>query len=95
MPEYKYRAVAAGGDLLEGVIDAPTKSRAIEKLQQAGHMPISADEVKDKPGFLFGNKLRIRKHGNVSKEEMVFKKYSECEGFIEEQKQICDDLDHN
>ena len=45
MPNFRYKAVAAKGDILQGVIDAPSRSVAIEKLQSAGHLPISADEV--------------------------------------------------
>ena len=51
MPVFRYKAVAVKGEILQGVIEAPSRSEAIEKLQGAGHLPISADEI--------GNKKRL------------------------------------
>jgi general secretion pathway protein F len=50
MPAFHYKAVAASGEMLEGEIDAPSQSIAIERLQNAGHLPISAVESTGKPG---------------------------------------------
>ena len=44
MPVFRYRAVSHGGEMLQGEIEAPSKAAAIEKLQGAGHLPISAEE---------------------------------------------------
>ena len=46
MPTYRYRAVSnQGGDVLNGVIEAPSRELAIARLQHAGHLPISAEET--------------------------------------------------
>jgi len=45
MPKFYYKAVAANGELLEGEMDAATQAMVIGKLQNAGHVPISADEI--------------------------------------------------
>lgn len=45
MPTYFYKAVSHSGEMLEGEMDAPSQSVAIEKLQSSGHIPISAEEV--------------------------------------------------
>ena len=50
MPAFHYKAVAASGEMLEGEMDAPSQSIAIERLQSAGHMPISAEERTGKAG---------------------------------------------
>ena len=44
MPVFRYRAVSHGGEMLQGEIEAPSRAAAIEKLQGAGHLPISAEE---------------------------------------------------
>jgi len=45
MPKFHYKAVAANGELLEGKMDAATQGMVISKLQNAGHIPISANEI--------------------------------------------------
>ncbi len=45
MPSYFYKAITSNGETLEGEMEAPTQSAAIEKLQNSGHIPISAEEV--------------------------------------------------
>jgi general secretion pathway protein F len=50
MPAFHYKAVAASGEMLEGEMDAPSQSIAIERLQSAGHLPISAEESTSKSG---------------------------------------------
>jgi len=44
MPRFHYKAVAANGEILEGEMDAPSQTIAIDRLQSAGHLPISAEE---------------------------------------------------
>ena len=44
MPVFRYKAVSHGGEMLQGEIEAPSQAAAIEKLQGAGHLPISAEE---------------------------------------------------
>jgi len=45
MPKFHYKAVAANGEFLEGKMDAATQGMVISKLQNAGHIPISANEI--------------------------------------------------
>jgi general secretion pathway protein F len=45
MPRFRYKAIATTGEALEGELDAPSRQSAIDRLQSAGHLPISADEV--------------------------------------------------
>ncbi|MCI0400769.1 MAG: type II secretion system F family protein [Gammaproteobacteria bacterium] len=44
MPRFHYKAVAANGEILEGEMDAPSQTIAIDRIQSAGHLPISAEE---------------------------------------------------
>ena len=46
MPIFLYKALTASGEKLIGEIDAPSKSVAIDRLQHAGHIPLSAVEKK-------------------------------------------------
>lgn len=48
MPIYHYKAVAASGEITEGDIEAPSQKIAIDRLQSAGYLPISAAEKSDK-----------------------------------------------
>ena len=48
MPVYHYKAVAANGEKLEGEMDAPSQTDAINRLQSAGHLPISAEIISSK-----------------------------------------------
>lgn len=45
MPVFHYKAVSHGGEVLQGEIEAPSQAVAIEKLQGAGHLPISAEPM--------------------------------------------------
>ncbi|MBL1140419.1 MAG: type II secretion system F family protein [Proteobacteria bacterium] len=45
MPNYFYKVVTNNGETLEGEIEAPSQSTAIEKLQNSGYIPISAEEA--------------------------------------------------
>ena len=44
MPIYSYKALTPNGETLEGEIDAPSKDAAIDRLQHAGNIPLSAVE---------------------------------------------------
>ncbi len=46
MPIFLYKALSASGEKLNGEIDAPSKSIVIDRLQHAGHIPLSAVEKK-------------------------------------------------
>jgi general secretion pathway protein F len=45
MPRYKYKAVSAAGEILEGEIDAADRQAVIDGLHRQGNTPIRADEV--------------------------------------------------
>ena len=59
MPIFLYKALTASGEKLIGEIDAPSKSVAIDRLQHAGHIPLSAVEKKGnrKTSFLDFKKI--------------------------------------
>jgi len=45
MPTFRYRAVAASGNIVEGEMEAATRAAVVERLRDQGHLPIRADEV--------------------------------------------------
>ena len=45
MPRFHYRALAEGGVAVSGEVDAPSVERAVERVQELGHFPLSAVEV--------------------------------------------------
>lgn len=59
MPIYLYKALTANGETLRGEINAPSKNVAIDRLQHAGHIPLSAVEKKGnkKTSFLDFKKI--------------------------------------
>lgn len=42
MAVFRYRAVSASGESIEGEMEAPNRDEVINKLQEAGHLPIEA-----------------------------------------------------
>src|SRR5882762_3444288 len=62
MTRYRYRAVAASGETIEGTLEAADKRTAIERLQALGHVPIRADEIAADPlsSLLAGDLFRAR-----------------------------------
>ncbi|MDE2583170.1 MAG: type II secretion system F family protein [Rhodospirillales bacterium] len=47
MPEFRYRAVAPSGGVIDGRMAAPDKAAVVASLQQSGHIPIRAQEIAD------------------------------------------------
>ena len=45
MTRFRYRAVTAAGDVLEGEMEAASQALVIRRLQSQGHFPIRAEEV--------------------------------------------------
>ena len=45
MPKFKYKAVGSNGQVIKGELSAPSQQAAINSLQNAGHLPISAQEI--------------------------------------------------
>jgi general secretion pathway protein F len=66
MPIYIYKALTVSGETLIGEIDAPSKSVAIDRLQHAGHIPLSAVEKKGKGKSSFLDFKKIIDHDKVS-----------------------------
>ena len=45
MGRFRYRAVAASGELLQGEMDAASQATVVERLRGQGHLPLAADEI--------------------------------------------------
>lgn len=56
---------------MQGVIDAPSRQAAIEKLQHSGKLPISADELSDKLRFRFTAFHDLLQKDKVGKQDVV------------------------
>ncbi|MCB1866433.1 MAG: type II secretion system inner membrane protein GspF [Chromatiales bacterium] len=46
MPNFRYKAATAGGETVDGEIDADSRARAVAQLQSQGYIPIRIDEVR-------------------------------------------------
>jgi general secretion pathway protein F len=51
MPSFRYTAVSPAGELIQGVLDAPTEHAVIEKLRQQGSLPMRAEPAETSRGF--------------------------------------------
>ncbi|MGV6852284.1 MAG: type II secretion system F family protein [bacterium] len=51
MPSFQYKAVSSAGETLQGAMEAPDRDTVIRRLQDQGHIPISAEQ--DSGGFSF------------------------------------------
>ena len=45
MPLFHYKAVAASGEIVEGAMEAGSRSAVVLRLQAQGHVPIRAREA--------------------------------------------------
>jgi general secretion pathway protein F len=45
MARFRYRAVAASGELIHGEMDAVSQATVVERLRGQGHLPLAADEI--------------------------------------------------
>ncbi len=52
MSLFRYRAIAANGDVVQGEMEASNQGTVIERLRAMGHMPVAADEVATGRGLL-------------------------------------------
>lgn len=52
MSQFRYKAVNAAGDILEGEMEAANREAVVARLHDLGHTPIRADEIKG--GSLWG-----------------------------------------
>ncbi len=70
MPLYKYRAVSASGDILEGEMDAPSTATVAERLVELGHTPVRAVEAGDASAKRFDPSQFFRLQRNVSRRDL-------------------------
>lgn len=72
MPDFRYKAISArDGSLLQGVLDAPSRASAIDKLQQTGRLPISAVETTTGSSFDVSQLLKWRRPNAVTRKDVT------------------------
>lgn len=50
MAQFRYRAVTSAGEIVEGALEAPNRTAAIDRLRGQGHTPIRADPLVERTG---------------------------------------------
>jgi general secretion pathway protein F len=50
MPRFRYKAVTSTGEIVEGALEAPSRSAVIDRLRGQGHMPIRAEALAERAG---------------------------------------------
>ena len=45
MPQFRYRAVTHGGEIVIGEVDAPSRDEVVRRIEYLGHLPIDAEIV--------------------------------------------------
>ena len=43
MPSFRWSAINGGGDVVDGVMEAPDRGVVVERLQRQGHLVLRAD----------------------------------------------------
>lgn len=77
MTLYRYKAVSADGEAIDGEMEAESRSAVGRKLQELGHFPIRADEVTEAQGQtwlnrdLFGGRRVSRKAVTLMTRELA------------------------
>ena len=72
MPDFRYKAIASGdGSVLQGVLDAPSREAAIGKLQDAGHLPVSAVETNAGRSFDIGRLPQRLRRNDVTRKDVT------------------------
>lgn len=71
MPKFRYKAVGQGGQVTQGVMEAESKQAAIQSLQDAGHLPISAQELGSGRRWLPDWSRLFRRRNTVSRNDTV------------------------
>ena len=54
MTNFRYRAIAPTGEILQGVMEAATKDEVIAKLQEQGNVPIEAQPADKSAASIVG-----------------------------------------
>lgn len=72
MPNYRYKAISSGdGSVLQGVLAAPSREKAIGKLQDTGHLPISAVQTTTGRSFDVSRLLAWRRPTNLTRKDVT------------------------
>jgi len=71
VPNFRYKAVSASGETLEGEMEAPDQAAVVRRLQSAGHLPISADVADGGSGSLLTRDLFARRRANRRDVQML------------------------
>ncbi|MES9846067.1 MAG: type II secretion system F family protein [Candidatus Sedimenticola sp. PURPLELP] len=62
MPVFQFKSATPSGDIVEGTLDAPSRSKAVEKIQSQGQLPIRVEEYRakaEKPRFKLARRRKI------------------------------------
>src|SRR5215468_12318805 len=59
MPQYRYRALAQGGEIVVGEVEAPSDDEVLRRIEYLGHLPIDTEVVT--PSVLSGGSGFSRK----------------------------------
>jgi general secretion pathway protein F len=59
MPQYRYRALAQGGEIVVGEVEAPSDDEVLRRIEYLGHLPIDTEVVT--PSMLSGGSGLSRK----------------------------------
>ena len=51
MPSFRWSAVNAGGDVVDGVMEAPDRTAVVERLQRQGQIVLRADPAEGRRGW--------------------------------------------
>ena len=70
MPSFRYKAVASNGETLEGEMDAPDRAGVVARLQDLGHTPIRADQIRSR-SFLALLNTDVFGERRVSRKEVM------------------------
>ena len=72
MPVFRYKAVSGKrGDILRGMIEAPSRELALARLESAGHLLISAEQVGAGRSFEPGRLLAWRRRDRINRKDLA------------------------
>ncbi len=72
MPQFRYKAISATGETLEGEMEAPDQAAVVQRLQSAGHLPISTDSAAAADaGSVLSRDLFARRRANRRDVQML------------------------
>ena len=72
MPSFRYKAVASDGRMLEGEIEAPSRDAAVSRLQNAGQLPISTEEIKLKRNLYSVLFQKFPSNSSIGRKDILF-----------------------